>query len=285
MMKIKAKELLLNALMNDDILDQVINAMQLDDNISITGLIFETKKYDEFNKLSGNREVDLSNVKRITESIKENGYKRSQPITIDKDLNIIDGQHRKICCEKLGIEVPFVIESNHSDSLKLTQDLNSSQRNWNISNFINSYADRGFTSYILFNNFLKEEEISSSILIWLLYHSRNGKVQSDIKQGKLVCTKEQLDQIRIVIQKAKEVRGVIPVKTVQYKEFMKDKVLMPLIIIMDQEEYSHARMIKQMRDEYFTLRTDSMSNAGTSFVDIYNRKLSKKNRLKEYNKM
>ena len=281
----KAKDVLLEALMDEDLLEQVIDALKLDKDVTITGLIFETKNYDGFNKLPGNRKLDLNNVKNISESIEKNGYKKSQPITVDRGLNIIDGQHRKQSCENLGIKVPFVIETEHDDSLKLTQDLNSNQKNWKITDYINSYADRGFKDYILFNNFLKEEEISSSILIWLLYHSRNGVVQTAIKKGDLSCTKEQLDEIRVIIQRAREIREVIPSKTVQYKDFMKDKVLMPLITIMNEPEYSHERMIKQIREEYFTLSTSNMVNAGTSLVDIYNKKLSKKNRLKEYNRM
>ena len=283
--KDNAKDILLEALMNDNLIDQIVNALKLDKDVSITGLIFETKNYKGFNKLDGNRKLDLNNVKNISESIKKNGYKKSQPITIDKDLNIIDGQHRKSSCENLGIKVPFVIETEHEDSLKLTQDLNSNQKNWKITDYINSYADRGFNDYIRFNDFIKNEEISSSLLIWMLYHSRNGVVQASIKKGELVCTEEQLYDIKQVLQKARELRAVIPVKTIQHKDCMNDKVFIPLITIMNEPEYSHTRMRKQMSEEYFILNTGSMINAGTSLVDLYNKKLSKKNRLKDYSRM
>lgn len=285
MNKKKIEKILKKALANKDLLEVISQALLVDENIKISNLIFETKNYDKIKKLSGNREVDKNNVKNIKKSIEKNGYKKSKPISIDKNLEIIDGQHRKEACKELNISVPFMIETNHNDSLKLTQDLNSNQKNWKITDFINSYADRGFEDYILFNNFLKDENISSSLLIWLLYHSRSGEVQLDIKTGKLTCTEKQLVEIKKTINKAKEIRSMIPYNSVQYKNFMKDKVLIPLILIMNQKSYNHSRMIKQIQEEYFSLDMSNMSNAGTSLVNIYNKRLSKQNKLPDYNRI
>lgn len=279
----KQKEKILRSMLNNkDIMKQLELAYKLDKNVKISNLIFETEEHDKIGMLKGNRTLDLNNLKKIKKSIVDNGYKKSQPITLDKDLCIMDGQHRKKSCEELNISMPFVIELENDNSLKLTQQLNSNQKNWKITDFINSYADRDFKDYKLFKKFVKEEEISESLLLWLLYHSRNGEIQNRVKEGKLVCTELQLATAKEVLKKAREIRAALPSQTPQYKNFMKDKVLIPLTSIMEEEKYSHDRMIKQMREEYYNLQLDSMVNVGTSLVNIYNKKLGAKNRLPEY---
>lgn len=282
-MKKRDKErILAHILNNPELLTQIDTALKIDRNVKITGLIFESKNYETINKLKGNRKIDKNNLKKIVKSIEKNGYKKSQPVTINKEQRIIDGQHRKVSCEQLDIAVPFVIETEYEDSLKLTQDLNSNQKNWKLSDYIESYVDRNFEDYIRFNKFMQEEGISESILIWFLYHSRNGHVQDKIKNGELICTDLQLAQIRETLKDIREVREAIPNKSPQYKNFMKDKVLMPLITIMGDRNYSQSRMIAKISEEFFNLRTDSMINAGNSFVAIYNKKLAVKNRIADY---
>lgn len=54
------------------------------------GGIYETKEYSMFKYLNGNREIKKSNVDKIINSIKENGYIEN-PILVNNHLEIIDG--------------------------------------------------------------------------------------------------------------------------------------------------------------------------------------------------
>lgn len=278
----KAIDYLIERIVEDNMLEKVIRALEIDKEVKISDIIFETKEYDKINQLEGNRKILINNVKNIKKSIKENGYKKSKPISIDNNLNVIDGQHRKQACEELNIGVPFVIENEHNNSLILTQSLNTNQKNWSLIDYVRSYASLGKKDYIIFLKILKEEEISASTLVWLLYKSRNGEAQDKIKKGKLICTELHALKISQTLSKVKEIRKVIPEKSIQYKHLLKDKVLVPLITIMEDENYSQKRMINQMSSGYFLLDITNMRNAGDSLLRLYNRNILKKNRIKDY---
>lgn len=68
-----------------------------------------TKNYDQFKVFDFNRAINKGLVNKLMESINEIGYMPGKPVIVDKDMAIIDGQHRFTACVNLGIEVEYVI--------------------------------------------------------------------------------------------------------------------------------------------------------------------------------
>ena len=63
-------------------------------NATVTNVqVFETRDYDQFKKLNGNRNINESQVDGIVHSILEVGY-QPVPILVNEFMEIIDGQHR-----------------------------------------------------------------------------------------------------------------------------------------------------------------------------------------------
>jgi hypothetical protein len=113
----------------------------------------ESRDYHKFNFLKENRDIKTSVVKRIEESIKEFGVIPGNPIVVDKDFNIIDGQHRFTAFKNLGLPVSYVIIEG--DVIAKAMALNANQSQWQLIDYIRSYAEQNVDCY---RKLLKFEE-------------------------------------------------------------------------------------------------------------------------------
>ncbi|EJT5923906.1 ParB N-terminal domain-containing protein [Clostridium perfringens] len=287
---LKIKSLLLEISQNPNILKELAFAIKSDPDVKINSFIFASKAYDQFKTLPGNRKLNDGNLKKIKESIKKYGYKRSQPITLNENNEIINGQHRFKLCKELELPLYFNYERCNEDSLNVTVGMNISQKNWTLLDFVKSYADLGNQDYKNFLELIDSENISPSLILWLIYHSRNGYIQDIVKSGKLRCTIFDMQRVRKIVIAIKELREVIPTNLPKERKlrdaFLGDKIAVPLAIIMYQDNYNHNRMLKQITRCYNSIDKRNMSVAGETLVNIYNLRLKDPNsRLTSYEDM
>jgi ParB-like chromosome segregation protein Spo0J len=56
--------------------------------------IIESNDLDQFKFFDNNRNIFTPQVAKLVESMRQNGFLRTNPITVNKDKYVIDGQHR-----------------------------------------------------------------------------------------------------------------------------------------------------------------------------------------------
>lgn len=107
--------------------------------------IQKTKDYTQFTTVMSNREVDGNHVKRLAKSIQRRNLLFIRPILVNDKMQLIDGQHRLQACKEIGAEVYYikVPQLTKSDIAVL----NTAQKNWTRSDFINFYAMEGNENY------------------------------------------------------------------------------------------------------------------------------------------
>jgi len=97
-----------------------------------------------FGFLKYNREINKANLKIIKESLEK--YGQIMPIMISNDDVIVDGQHRYIALQQLGMDIVYVKTS--SFSVDDIDEINNTRRSWNNENRIKSLASRGFPEFV-----------------------------------------------------------------------------------------------------------------------------------------
>lgn len=110
-----------------------------------------TSNYAKFKTLMGNRFVNSSHVRKIAESLNKFNYLAYNPVLVNEEMYVIDGQHRIAAAEMLKIPVQFVIVPGAS--LDTVRSLNSSLKAWTVRDFCESYVKTGNEDYVTLLDF------------------------------------------------------------------------------------------------------------------------------------
>lgn len=145
-------------------------------------MILKTTNYSQFTILNGNRPLDIAHVKRIMESITNRNLLAENPIVVNNFLCVIDGQHRLEAAKRLGIPI-FYIVINHG-SLEDVWLLNTSQKNWSLLDYVNSYISRGYVDYRTLKDFSLRYDLPLGISAFLLANKKFDTESDSIKKGK-----------------------------------------------------------------------------------------------------
>jgi hypothetical protein len=100
----------------------------------------KTKDYDMFSFLDSNREPNSRRIKSIAESIKKNGVQI--PIIVNKNKQIVDGQHRFWALKSLGYTIPYIVSHTWKNDAH-TIEINNTGARWNALDFANYAAVNG----------------------------------------------------------------------------------------------------------------------------------------------
>ncbi len=108
-------------------------------------MIKSTEDYSVFKKNSSNRDIDQVNLKKIVNSIKIKNLLELRPLVVNSNMEIIDGQHRLEAAKILSLAVYYTVrkEIENSDIILL----NSAQKPWILSDYIQFYAKEGKKNY------------------------------------------------------------------------------------------------------------------------------------------
>lgn len=121
--------------------------------------------------------------------MEERNLLEQYPILVNENMEIIDGQHRLAAAIRLDIPVHYQILENAS--LGDVVGINSSQKNWTMMDYIESYIRLGNQNYVILKNFMEEFGIGGSMAAALLVGSENLRGGNKyIKRGTLVVRQE-----------------------------------------------------------------------------------------------
>ena len=145
--------------------------------------IYKTKDYSKFGVYKFNRTINESLVKKIMESIQDIGYIHGKSLIVDKEMNVIDGQHRLEACKRLKLPIYYMITS--SDPQKTIIQLNAKQVGWKMNDYIHSWAGSGIKCYQDLQEFEKKHHLGITNSLLILFDSTTDLADiKNIKAGK-----------------------------------------------------------------------------------------------------
>jgi len=108
-------------------------------------VIGSTTDYDKFKIVESNRKLKKGNVENLIKSFKmTKGMKKSKPIIVDNQFNVIDGQHRLEACRRIGIPVHYIVTDDVVEDIPL---YNTYQIKWGLDDYARYFAQRGNKNY------------------------------------------------------------------------------------------------------------------------------------------
>ena len=143
--------------------------------------IHKTKDYDKFKHYSFNRTLNEGLVKRIMESINKIGYIHGKAVIVDKEMSIIDGQHRFEACKRLNLPIYYMVTTG--DPQETIIQLNAQQQGWKMADYIDSWAGKGVKCYKQLKDFEATHHLGITNSLLVLFDSTVER--ADIKNIKI----------------------------------------------------------------------------------------------------
>lgn len=167
--------------------------------------IRKTTDYKIFKKLHFQRAVNKEHTFKLENSIKESNLLAVNPIIVDKEMYVIDGQHRLAACKNLKTPVYYVqldIDANEQPDCIVNINI---QEKWKLYNYVNFWAELGKEEYIKFHNLMKKYNVPSTFMLFLSRAGGRKSRSSNIRKGELSFppgTEEFLEKIMRFNQEA-----------------------------------------------------------------------------------
>ena len=178
--------------------------------------IYETKDYDMFSFINGNRIIREDRVKRLQKDIE--AFAQKNPILVTADKGVIDGQYRLTACKNLSIPVKYIVNdqvhSSDQNILDLIRAINKNQANWTAVNVGNSYAVSEDNEYYKRYMDLINLGVSHSFVLHACAEFSKGKpdvkcTNKNFKSGEFVMPLEVYEMVKGLIKMLKS-SGISP---------------------------------------------------------------------------
>ena len=129
--------------------------------------IYSTKDYARVSFLDNNRIVKSSHVDMLKKSIKNIDLTKYNPIKVDANLRIIDGQHRFHACMELGLPIYYVVLNGVDAEQAMIID-NQNNKKWEMMDWLRYRANKNGGCYKQLLDFVQQTctTISNAMVIF-----------------------------------------------------------------------------------------------------------------------
>jgi len=143
-------------------------------------MIHKTTEYKIFKKNQCNREINTPNLIKIKNSIVAKNLLYLRPIIVNKNMEIMDGQHRLEAARIL--ELPIFYQVNEEIETEDIVLLNDNQRGWKLDDYTNFYANQNNIEYIKLQEYSKQNKLPIQFIVKILANS-HGKAFMRFRRG------------------------------------------------------------------------------------------------------
>lgn len=233
----------------------------------------QTTEYDQFRTLAHNRDINKAHVNRLAEAMTEKpGSGPTRPILVNEKMEIIDGQHRFLACQLLGIPIYYLI----GEGLRLedAQRLNALQRNWGELDYAKSYADAGDPHYQAYLDYRGQHKLSHSVVVAYLGGTRIGQKDTlNFRNGGFrVKDRAKADKY------AEQLNDIG-----KYHPYYRQKSFgLAYLTLMQHPDYDHKLMVRHAKlwAEKFLKNTSDIRECQRNLEALYNFRLSEANQIR-----
>lgn len=109
----------------------------------VVGSVYETTDYNKFEFMRTNRDTNENHVKKLKKEIKNIG--QINPILVDIELKILDGQHRFLAIEEIGVPLKYIVSEHRG--IEAVKSLNTVAKRWTIEDYVSQYSKEGNDNY------------------------------------------------------------------------------------------------------------------------------------------
>lgn len=236
--------------------------------------IYFTTDYGKFQFFKENRDVKEN--RNLLDVIKNNNKLKYNPIIVDTEMRVLDGQHRLSIAKELEVPIYYVIDKDCV--VEDIQALNMSTKNWTMKDHLDFHAKTGNSDYIIIKYFTENYQITIPVFCssFCVLHDTNSikKGKSKLKYKKDVIEKV-LRQMQDIYEKHKSL----------FEKYFSSRFQQVIIKLLLHEKYCHKRFldaIDRYPDDFIKAsRFHDLSFITNALMDgVYNKRYKENNRIK-----
>ena len=236
--------------------------------------IHSTMNYAKFSLLRCNRPIMKTHVERIANEMIRRDLTKENPIKVNTDYEVMDGQHRLEACNQLNIPVYYQFTEMEPIDIGL---FNSMSEKWNYEQYLHYWIEHDVEDYKILGQYRRRYPYAISAFIHLLTGDYGKRLYDDFKNGTFVIT-QSLASIEEILRKITQLKefndsiyrtksfmmtyayDVLTHPDFDHDKFLKKLALVPTKFIRQTKKKDYLRMIE----------------------DIYNRNVSEPNYIRFY---
>ena len=172
-----------------------------------------TSDYTAFRTLMDNRQTAKNHINKLKLAIEKNPrILEVQPILVNENMEIIDGQHRFAAASELGLPIHYTVVKGLT--IDDARRMNVLQRRWTLEDYAVSYAKAGNVNYKAYNAYRRDNpSISSTIVIIILAGGEKENINIAFRNGEFTINRD-VEDIEWIFDKLKRIQdytsGEIP---------------------------------------------------------------------------
>ena len=125
--------------------------------------IKKTNDLEQFKFLKGNRPINTVHVNKIAVALAERNLLHLNPILVNKEMYVLDGQHRLLAAKQNNLPIYYIMADEDDLGVAEVQKLNSKTKNWSFTDYVQSYITQGNKDYERLVQFAKDYGTTVSI--------------------------------------------------------------------------------------------------------------------------
>ena len=197
--------------------------------------VYQTTNYDKFSCVEFNRDVKESRFYKIKASFEEREI--LNPIIVNENFEIIDGQGRFEVCKELGRPIKYIVACGAD--INDCRRMNRYNCPWSNDDFIDSYANAGIEDYIRIRRIHQSEKVSYSVIQSIV---GSGSVKFDLLNGKMKMTYEQEQFVYEVIKHSKDIK-----KSLMFTGRLTRQFYISIRVLLKTDGYEPSRMVEKCK--------------------------------------
>ena len=201
------------------------------------GKIYETRDYDAFSFLHFNRNAKPR--KDLLDALEKYG-KFFEPIIVNEDLEVLDGQHRLLSAKFKGVPINFYIVDDVT-AKQVIKSVNTERKNWSVREYVDFYARLGDENYKVLKEHL-ESDLSSQLLDSVIQEVLAGAAGQAKKVRKGTYTIDRTNQPKQTFDFMVRVMK-------HHKGKMSSRVSRGILMILPKSGIHEGRLYNVLKDE------------------------------------
>lgn len=167
----------------------------------------KTNNYGLFKYRTDNRTIDPAHVRRLMKSIEAKNMLDLRPIEVDKQMQVIDGQHRLEAAKSLGLDIWYTVIENDTPTDIINLNIS---KTWTVHDFFNYYVKHKYSEYLKLEDYIKKNQITLKLAL-AITQGANHEHSHDFRLGKYVfegdAKGDVLDMCHMTIDFIKKMNG------------------------------------------------------------------------------